>query len=158
MAFYMSYVLLGWVGFLGFAGDGAGRMHFPQNGFSITPLEGPSGDTPYQSLMMFLPATQAFAPNVNLQIQPYSGSIKDYTELSDQQFKDAGVRILHENLQANDVVWEYAGTYNDRQMHWYARAYKRGNKVYLITATALESQWSTVSRQLRACVDSFRLD
>jgi len=44
---------------------------------------------PQQALMMFLPVTDGFAANVNVQIQPYAGTIEDYTALSLQQFKSA---------------------------------------------------------------------
>ena len=52
------------------AGDSETRLQFRGNGFSIAPLEGTSDEAPYQAIMMFLPASEAFAPNVNVQIQP----------------------------------------------------------------------------------------
>jgi hypothetical protein len=142
----------------GFVAEPESRFHFRANGFSIAPLEGVSENVPYQAVMMFLPVTEAFAPNVNVQIQPYDGTIKDFASLSQQQFKACGFTVLSENVSSTTVVWEYSGTFQGHRLHWYARAVQNKNKVYLVTATATESQWKTVSTKLRACVDSFKIE
>ena len=75
------------------AGDKAETLTFKQAGFSIAPLDEPQKG-PSQTLIMFLPASDGFAPNVNVQIQPYSGSIDAYADLSKTQFKQVRVRRL----------------------------------------------------------------
>jgi hypothetical protein len=42
-------------------------------------------------------------------------------------------------------------------LHFYARAVSSGGKVYLVTATAKESQWKTLSGVLRKSVDAFKV-
>lgn len=131
------------------------RLHFQANGFSIAPLEGTTDAALYQAVTMFLPASEAFAPNVNVQIQPYNGSIKEYADLSRQQFKSSKLSVVSEKTSQTSVVWEYSGTLQGRSLHLYAKAELGKGKVYLVTATATESQWKTVAAKLKACVDSF---
>jgi hypothetical protein len=140
-------------------GQATNRLQFPISGFSIAPLEVPPGLMPQQALAMFLPATNGFAANVNVQIQPYGETLDDYLTLSIQQCKDAGFKLLQQNAtEKTAVVFEYAGEMEGRRLHWYARAQKSAAKVYLVTATAPEDQWERLAPQLKACVDSLRCD
>ena len=133
-------------------------LRFKALGFSIAPLEGTVGDAPYQTIMMFLPASGGFAPNVNIQIQPYKGSLSAYAELSKKQMKAASMTLLHEKIQAGALLLEYSGTSQGRKLHWYAKAQLADGRIYLATATATEQQWRTVADKLKACVESFRKD
>lgn len=135
------------------------RLHFPTTGFSIAPLEAPLAQSPQQPLMMFLPATDGFSANVNVQIQPYLGTIDEYVALSLQQFKSAKCTLLQrKTLGKSASVLEYSGEMQGRLLHWYARAEKSAGRVYLVTATAADGQWSSVAARLKACVDSFRCE
>ena len=51
------------------------RLDFPSAGFAIAVLEAEPGDVGYIALTMSLPPTDGFAPNVNVQIQPFEGSL-----------------------------------------------------------------------------------
>jgi hypothetical protein len=139
------------------AADSTNRLHFPVSGFTIAPLEAPPGDSTQQALMMFLPVSDGFAANVNVQIQPYTGTIEDYVKLSLDQFKSAGLKVVEQQTSAKSVaVFEYTGEFEGRALHWYSRAVKSGSRIYLVTATAVPSQWTTESARLKSCVDSFR--
>ena len=139
-------------------GDG-GRLQFCEAGFSIAPLEAKPGDTPYQALMMFLPAKADFAANVNVQIQPFTGTIKDYAEISREQFKTMHWTLVRETpVGTNALIFEYTGSMQGAKLHWYAKAEYVGDKVYLVTATAPDAQWKEVSAKLIACVDSFKVE
>ncbi len=141
------------------AADSTNRLCFPAAGFSIAPLEVSAGEDRRQALMMFLPATGYFAGNVNVQIQPYSGPIEEYTTLTLKQFKDAGLKVIaQKKAGASGVVVEYSGESQGRTLHWYARAEKKAGHVYLATATATEQDWPTQAAQLKACVDSLRCE
>src|SRR5258706_6400943 len=141
------------------AAESTNRLHFPVAGFTIAPLEAPPGESPQQALMMFLPAADGFAANVNVQIQPYNGSIDDYLALSLKQFKSAGLKVVQQKMPAKSVAtFEYTGELQGRSLHWYARAEKSAGSVYLVTATAAPSQWSTEAARLKSCVDSFRCE
>ncbi len=134
------------------------RLRFQANGFSIAPLEATDDRAVYQILVMMLPATQSFAPSVNVQSQPFAGTMEEFVSLSRQQFTAEGLSIVSEKLGSNAVSWEYTGEVRGLQLHWYATAQAGNRKIYLVTATALEQQWDTVAADLRKCVDSFRLE
>jgi hypothetical protein len=140
------------------AADDDSRLQFRVNGFSIAPLEGVSEGVVYQSLMMFLPVSDAFGPNVNVQLQSFGGSLDEYMSLSRQQFVTAGLNMLSERADGEGVTMEYTGAFQGRELHWYAKAVQAHGKIYLVTATATESQWKSVAAQLKACVDSFRIE
>jgi len=157
----LSLVIVSLVLFTAFAvnAESTNRMHFPLTGFSIAPLEAPLEKATQQSIMMFLPATGGFAPNVSVQIQPYDGSIKDYSALSLKQFESAGLKVIKPTEpKGSFVTFEYRGKMEGRTLHWYAKAEKTKGRVYLVTATAPEEHWTTVAPQLKACVDSFSCD
>jgi len=137
----------------------ANRLHFPLSGYSIAALEEKPAKSPQQALIMFLPATEDFAPNVNVQIQPYAGTMDDYIALTMRQLDKANFKLLQKNVLGKAIaVIEYTGEMNGRALHWYARAEKLAGKVYLVTATATEAQWNEVAPRLKACVDSFHCD
>jgi hypothetical protein len=141
------------------AGEPTNRIHFPLAGLTIAPLDTPPGESTQQALIMFLPVTDGFAANVNVQIQPYAGTIEDYVALTLQQFKSAGLKLLQQTGPTNSVaVFEYSGEIQSRQLHWYARAEKSGSSVYLVTATAAPPQWTREAARLKSCVDSFRCE
>jgi hypothetical protein len=137
------------------AGDSAEKLTFKKAGFSIAPLDEPQKG-PAQVLMIYLPASDGFAPNVNVQIQPYVDDMDAYVALSLTQFKDAGLKVLSES-KANKLVatFEYSGPFKGMSLHWYAKAVQKDGAIYLTTATATEDQWAKVVVKLKACVDSF---
>jgi hypothetical protein len=140
-------------------GESGKKLHFPETGFSIAPLEAPPGRAPLQALAMFLPRTGEVSPNVNVQIQPYTGSIDDYLALSMGQFQTAGFTVLQQKrIGKSALLIEYTGEARSLHLHWYAKAEKSGKYIYLATATASDEEWSKVSSKLEACVDSFRCD
>jgi hypothetical protein len=132
----------------------AGKLMFKAAGFTIAPLdEKPAGFA--QVLAMCLPASDGFAPNVNVQLQPYAGDLAAYAELTRSQFKDAGFKVLSDrNVDKSTLVLEYSGTFQGKALHWYCRATLQGGTAYLATATATEDQWPRVGAKLKGCVDS----
>jgi hypothetical protein len=137
----------------------AATIDLPLYGFQIDALDAtPSTSAPTTVLEMFLPATESFAPNINVQIQPYTGTIKDYVTLSKGQFEQMKWKIVSEQ-QTGDNEWdvEYTGSYQGSDLHFYARAVSTNGKVLIATATAKESQWPAVSDTLKKRVDSFKV-
>jgi hypothetical protein len=159
--FFMRKVLvLLFVGFAwsAIAADSTNRLHFPANGFSINSLENGSA-APIQALIMSLSPRDQFAANVNVMIQPFPGTLDEFIELSDKQFKDAGFKLLlKRKVDASTILYEYAGEMQNRPLHWYARAVRAAGKIYVVTATGLEKHWSADGPKLKACVDSFQID
>lgn len=72
----------------------AETLEFPQSGFSIDSLDPRPTQGMIQPIQMFLPAINGFAPNVNVQVQAFAGTIKQYRELSEGQFKRLGLTLL----------------------------------------------------------------
>lgn len=124
--------------------------------FSINALVSPNikGSQP---LIMMLPATGGFSPNVNIMVQHFTDSLKEYADLSVRQFKQLNLRTIQLKRTKSHVVFEYSGDMQGRHLHWFAMAYKKGSNVFLITATCPESEWHIHSKTLVACVKSFRL-
>ncbi len=133
-------------------------LDFPQSGFQIDALEAPKGNVPTSPLVMCLPASDGFAPNVNVTMQPFVGTMEDYITLSKQEFDQVKWTVVAENKDG-DRMWkvEYTDPNPSNPLHFYAKAVSTGKYVYLVTATAKETQWKAVGDQLKACVDSFKV-
>ncbi|MBV8214599.1 MAG: hypothetical protein JOZ08_15410 [Verrucomicrobia bacterium] len=139
--------------------SGAATIDLPLYGFQIDALDAaPDASDPTTVIQTFLPATDGFAPNINVQIQPYTGTMKDYATVSKSQFEQMKWKVISDE-QSGDNEWniEYSGTFEGADLHFYARAVYTNGKVYLITATAKESQWTTVNGTLRKHVASFKI-
>lgn len=135
------------------------RLHFPASGFSIAPLDSPLAQTPQQVIVMMLPPADGFGGNVNVQIQPYAGTLADYVTLSQEQFKAGKLTVLDQRTLGKSVAaFEYMGKLQGRSLHWYARVELFNGNIYLATATSLETQWTKEAAQLKACVDSLRCE
>src|ERR1700722_3913498 len=74
----------------------AATIELPLYGFQIDALDAVPDAASTTALQLCLPATEGFAPNINVQIQPYSGLIKDYDTLSKQQFGDMKWKVISE--------------------------------------------------------------
>ena len=128
---------------------------YENNQFSINALVGENIAT--QPLMMFLSVSEGFASNVNVQVQQYPNSLKEYAKLSIKQFNQLNFKVLQNKQTETNLVFEYSGIMQGNNFHWYAIALKKGNNVYLVTATSMESQWKIHSKTLIECVKSFKL-
>lgn len=106
----------------------------------------------------FLPTEDQFAANINCMAQPYKGTLEDYDNLSRNQFEQFGMEMVSAENKGDVLTYEYHGKQQGRHLHWYAKAHKRGDKIYLVTATALHSKWQAHSKLLVPAVDSFKLN
>ena len=127
-------------------------------GISIeVPISKESEAPTHQVAMFFLPVSDGFAANVNIQKQKYSDSIEAYDKLSVSQFEPLKFTVIHRELKDNEVVYEYKGDMQGMSLHWYARAIKQGRHVYLVTATCLDSHWTKQKTGLMKSVNSFKV-
>ncbi|MCA1658324.1 MAG: hypothetical protein LC627_03385, partial [Verrucomicrobiaceae bacterium] len=113
-----------------------------------------------QTLFIKVDVTGGSPANINIQIQPFGGTMKEYMDVSRAQFEqlfEKGWKILSEK-QDGEKEWscELTGTAKGTEYHFYARAVREGSKVYLITATASHKQWGSVGEKLRRHVDAFQ--
>lgn len=135
----------------------AETLEFPKLGFSIDGLDSAPTGAMVQPIQMFLPPMNGFAPNVNVQIQAYNGTIKQYRELSEGQFKQFNFTLLSIKETGNSLSLEYKGAMQGLNLHWYAKAFKKGNYVYLVTATGTQADWEINKEKLISSVNSFQL-
>jgi len=133
-------------------------LEFPNGGFSIESLDSIPQQGMVQPIQMFLPAVNGFAANVNVQIQAYSGTIQDYKKLSEGQFKQIGLTLISSEDLEDSIVLEYMGPMGSLTLHWYAKAFKKMDHVYLVTATATHSDWEATKEKLISTVNSFKLN
>jgi hypothetical protein len=135
---------------------GGRSIGFSEHGFSIDAPVGHDWSQMQQVVTLMLPASEGFSPNVNVQVQPFAGTVEEYLTVSKEQFKSGGITLLSEKHDAKTTTIEYKGTMQGRALHWYARAFLGKNGLVLATATALESQWKGASAALKKSVDSLK--
>ena len=135
----------------------AGEMLYKDAGFSIDALDSAIPAQGLQPVQMFLPAVNGFSANINVQVQPYAESIEAYQKLSEDQFMVLGLTKISSAIEDNAFIVEYTGELNEMNLHFYAKAVKKGGFVYLATATDLVSEWPKKSAQLKQVVHSLKL-
>lgn len=141
-----------------FSTANASTLTFPDSAFSIDSLDATPTLAGGSPLTMRLPAQNGFAPNVNVQIQPYPGTLKQYVELSVSQFSQYGLNVIQSDIKNNIATLEYTGVIQGLNAHYYANASKKGNFVYLVTATDSIQNWNNSSQKLIKTVNSFKLN
>jgi len=146
LAFAICLCASAWAG-----GAPSAQPTFSLGAFSIQRLEG------CQSLIMLLPTSDAFSVNVTVLVKPYSGTLDDYLALSKQQFHEANWKLVTQKKGESSWVAESRGSTAGRDRHWYSKVVVHGKKAYTATGVALETQWPSTSRRLKACVDSLRV-
>ena len=125
---------------------------FSSNDFTFSP---PTGITAGQVAHFYLDVSDGFAPNVNIQKQQYQASLEDYKNLSLTQFKQLNWKVIGSSIINNQLVMEYSGLMENLNFHFYTRAFKKGNFIYIATGTSLQTQWPKVSKKLKQSVNSF---
>lgn len=65
--------------------------------------------------------------------------------------------VLKRTVSKDAIVYEYKGGFQGRELHWYAKAIKKGDAVFLATAVALDSSWEKQKAELIKSVDSLKL-
>ena len=141
------------------AAEAPKTLHFPLYQYSIEPLEAPSTTANTTLLMMFLPASDGFAPNVNVISQNSPLTIAEYIATTKRETDQQHLKMIKADKVSDTVaLFEYAGKLQDKDLHWYSKATRAGGKILLVTATAHETQWANVSAKLQSCVDSFQAD
>ncbi len=119
----------------------------------------PVGSAEKQGLvaMLYLPAKNGFAGNVNILIQDFSGTMKEYDDLTKIQIKQSGFIVSNAQFLGNGAKYEYAGKSQGFDCKWYARVEINSGKSYVITATGLALDWPDQETVLKKSVDSFKI-
>jgi len=132
--------------------------------FSCTPPVFPRADANVsQTVASFLaPPRDGFSSNVGIIVQNVKMTLDEYIDLSKKQFKQLELNAVSENklkVSGRDaVVWEYEGVQAKRKFKWMAMAVIDGDRVFLVTGTALAADYDQVSKDFKACLDSFKIE
>ncbi len=128
-------------------------------GFEMDLLDAdPPAGTHSTAIATFLPARDGIAPNVNVGVQSFAGSMDEYIALSKSQFTAANFAVVSERrVGADEWIVEYSGQMSGTPLHWYGRGVRRAGRVYLVTATSAQASWTAVEADLKRSVHSFRL-
>lgn len=110
-----------------------------------------------QILHYYMAPHDGFAANINLMAQPYEDTLEAYDELSQGQFKQMGLTLISNELKHGVLTYEYKGKMQGRELHWYSRALKRGDTVYIVTVSVLAKRWEKDSPALIKSAQSFGL-
>jgi hypothetical protein len=137
----------------------AAAADYPYYGWRLADLDALVAKQPQNVLRVAFDESDGFTANINIQIQQFSGTMKEYIEVShrgfDKLFDQKWSTVSEDQKGEKECLVEIAGAIKGREYHFYARAAKLEEKVYLITATALQSQWATVGDKMRRYVDAF---
>jgi len=135
------------------------RLNFETYGFSIDNLQVPSGDKGdiFRTVMMFLPDSDGFAPNVNILIQKFGGTVEKYLKTSETDFTAAGAVVINKKQTDKTLILEYTVNIDGKDVHVYSKAIFDKDVVYLASGTSLVSQWNSVGTVLKKNVDSIQL-
>ena len=110
-----------------------------------------------QVAIFFLPPMDNFQANVNVQKQAFKGTMEQYKSISLGQFEKMKFTLVKESLLNGVLTVEYTGNMQNRDFHWYVKATKKGDSVYLVTGVAPQRTWQYQGDTLRSSVDSFKL-
>ena len=138
----------------------AAEGDLPHYGSQLKDLDALIEKAPGKTLFIKADETGRVSANINIQIQPFTGTMKEYMDVSRAQFEqmfEKGWKIVSEK-QDGEKEWscELTGTAKGREYHFYARAVRGESKVYLITATSLQAEWESVGEKMRRHVDAFK--
>lgn len=109
---------------------------------------------PYQLITMPLPSENGFSANVNVQIQPFTGSAEEYLKISQEGLKSMGVKIITEKTGQGWLLLEAEGEVQGFPLHFYSKAWITKERTYLVTATCLQMEWEAKKGELTKCVES----
>ena len=118
-----------------------------------------SGAAPAGALATFyLPVVAKFAPNITIIKQPFNGPLALYDKVSREGMKNLKWTILKVGKIPNGLTYNYKGMQNNQELHYYSKVLQVAGFVYLVTAVAPESHWTSLKDQLMTAVNSLKLD
>jgi hypothetical protein len=136
-----------------------GLLDFENLGFSIDTLQMSTRDIGEAvcATMMSLPFHDGFAPNVNVMLQRFNGTLKDYERLNAMEMASMEMNVAT-NITNGILTFQYTmeKPYVGL-LRCYCRAILKKKIIYLATGTSLVSQWSTVGSILEKCVNSLQI-
>jgi len=107
------------------------------------------------------PAHGGFSSNVNVMIQHVVTTRDAYRQLSLGQMKAAGFKVLSdrdETVSGKEAIrCDYEGSQAGRDLRFLVLAVMDGDRVFLVTCTALKDEFGDYQKEFEACLGSFKL-
>jgi hypothetical protein len=133
-------------------------------GFSFAPPAfEDDADAPAVTLAYFhAPQVDGFSANVNIQRQAFARGMKAYVEMSQAQFKAAGIEVQSSRPRqvgkrdAHEFV--YSGDVGGTALKFHGLAVDDGEHVVLVTCTAPAKTFDKYAAQFDASLASFKFD
>lgn len=132
----------------------ANRKQYPD--FSIKEPFGDCFTTAY--VVMSLPTVDGYSSTVRVDVQKSYYTLEELVELSENEAREMGFKIIKLEQRDNKVVMEAEGMLEGSLHHMYSEAYIKDGKRYQISALTLQSLWKEHSKKLLKCVKSFKLN
>lgn len=136
---------------------GADSQYF---GIHLKELDAVIAKAADKKFFIFFEEFDGFKANLNVQIQQFQGTLKDYDDISQKQmdaiFKNKWNTLSKKQIGESELFYELIGSSNGIDMHFYCRVVKDGSKLYLITATSKQGHWETIGDRLRRHVNAFK--
>ena len=135
----------------------------PNYGFTIqAPRFAKAATGSVAPVMMYAPAEDQFASNVNVLVQNVTMSRQAYRDLSVRQFEQLGYKTISERLLTvagkDAILWDNQATMGGKPMRFLSLAVIDTKRVYLITGTAPLEKFAKYEAAFRGSLMSFRLD
>ena len=130
-------------------------------GFSmaIPPLASSAGAPIVQRLAVGAPVRDGFAANCNVQIQFSKDDFDSFIDLSRRQFAAEGLKVLQQSPKKvagqPAIVWEYTGQLAGHDLRFLALAVYGGDRVWLLTCSALAKTFADSKQAFGEVIDSF---
>jgi hypothetical protein len=113
------------------------------------------------TLFMMAPAEDKFSSNVSVMIQEVATTREEFRKLSLAQFEANGLKVLSDKDTAvskkDALQLEYEGNQQGRDIHGVVQAVIAGERVYLVTCTALQGNYPKYEAAFKGCLESFEL-
>jgi hypothetical protein len=138
-----------------------GHYDDPAYGFSMAvPSLGSSAGVPMvQRLGVAAPVRDGFAANCNVQVQFSKDDFDSFVGLSLRQFTAAGLKVLQQSPKKVSgqpaIVWEYSGQLAGHDLQFLALAVYGGDRVWLLTCSALAKTFADYKQAFGEVIDSF---
>ena len=140
----------------------ASKLDFKDYGFSVDGFSKQKNEKHTDMVVQFYkPAKNGFATNANVIIQEFNGTIEECIELVGAELKsfDKFVLIKH-NHNDNSIFWEYTMSYANMNLHMITKVLrsKQKGQIFVLSISALDSQWEEQKKEIQKVVDSFKLN
>ncbi len=133
----------------------------PANHFSLNAPDFGPVKTSVVPVMFTGASENGFSPNVNVLIQMTKVTRKEFIDKMLAEFKTYNAKInSQKELQVSGhdaAILDYQATLQGHDLHFLALVVVGDDRVYLVTCTALATDYAAQEAHFKECVNSFKL-